>query len=232
MCVQDQAALTEVALALEGAKLLSFDVETTDTDAMRAELVGLGVAWSEGEAAYIPVGHARGEQLDWDVIRAALQPVFANANLPKVAHNAKYDLTVCLRNGLDIQGPIHDTMIMAWMLDPSRRDLGLKVQAASELGWQMTEIGELIGSGRKQITMAEVGIDLAAPYCGADVDATIRLFPLLADRLRDESLWDLYLRLEMPLLPVLTEHGDERRAAGRGFPASHVRAACEAPRRA
>ena len=204
-CVQDVDALNDVAAALRSANILSFDVETTGTDAMQADLVGLGVAWSEGEAAYIPVGHARGSQLDWDTVCETLQPAFANADLSKVAHNAKYDLTVCLRHGLDIRGPIHDTMTMAWMLDPSRRDLGLKAQAASELGWQMTEITELIGSGRKQITMGEVEIDLAAPYCGADVDATIRLYPLMEERLHDEGLWDLYLRLELPLLPVLTD---------------------------
>jgi DNA polymerase I len=204
-CVQDVGSLNEIASALCDASCLSFDVETTDTDAMRAELVGIGVAWAPGEAAYIPVAHTQGTQLEWQVVCKTLQPMFADAALPKVAHNAKYDLTVCLRHGLDIQGAVHDTMTMAWMLDPARRDLGLKAQAASELGWQMTDISDLIGTGRKQITMDKVEIEHAAPYCGADVDATIRLFPPLEQRLRNSDLWDLYLKLEQPLLPVLTD---------------------------
>ena len=204
LCVQDAHALRELVGALSSATMISFDVETTSTDAMQADLVGLGVAWAPGEAAYVPTGHKVGEQLDWQTVRNALQPFFADASIPKVAHNAKYDLTVCLRHGLAVEGAIHDTMTMAWMLDPGRRDLGLKAQASVELGWNMTEISELIGSGRKQITMDEVAIEAAAPYCGADVDATIRLYPILEKRLKDADLWDLYLKVEEPLLPVLT----------------------------
>ncbi len=202
--VQDVEALAEVVEALNKAKMISFDVETTSTDKMNAKLVGLGVAWAPGEAAYIPAGHQAGKQLDWNIVRDAIQPAFADESIPKVAHNANYDLTVCIRYGLNIEGPIHDTMIMAWIMDPSRRDLGLKAQAAGELGWQMTEISELIGSGRKQITMAQVVIDQAAPYCGADVDATIQLYEILVPRLKAAQLWKLYEQVELPLLPVLT----------------------------
>lgn len=204
VCVQDADTLNQVAHALQTAELLSFDVETTSTDAMSADLVGLGIAWGPREAAYVPVGHSDGAQLDWTTVCDVLQPFFADKGLPKIAHNAKYDLTVCLRHGLDIQGHLHDTMTMAWMLDPARRDLGLKAQAAAELGWQMTEISELIGSGRKQITMDQVAIDLTARYCGADVDATIQLYPILERRLQEEGLWDLYLQVEEPLVRVLT----------------------------
>lgn len=204
VCVQDADTLNQVAHALQTAELLSFDVETTSTDAMSADLVGLGIAWGPREAAYVPVGHSDGAQLDWTTVCDVLQPFFADKGLPKIAHNAKYDLTVCLRHGLDIQGHLHDTMTMAWMLDPARRDLGLKAQAAAELGWQMTEISELIGSGRKQITVDQVAIDLTARYCGADVDATIQLYPILERRLQEEGLWDLYLQVEEPLVRVLT----------------------------
>ncbi|HRW09410.1 MAG TPA: DNA polymerase I [Caldilineaceae bacterium] len=204
-CVQDQAALENVVAQLKRAKILSFDVETTGTDAIQAALVGLGVAWAPGEAAYIPVAHQDGDQLPWEVVRAAVAPFFADPQLPKVAHNGKYDLTICLRNGLAINGPIHDTMTMAWLLDPASRALGLKDQAALELEWEMTEITELIGKGRKQVTIDQVEIAATGAYCGADVDATIQLFNILAPRLREAGMWDLYAEIELPLLPVLTD---------------------------
>ncbi len=145
--------------------------------------------------------HSEGEQLPWENVRAAIQPFFANPELPKVAHNAKYDTTVCLRHGLEIHGPVHDTMVMAWVLDPGSHQLGLKAQAATLLDWHMTEITELIGSGRKQITMEAVPIAPAAAYCGADVDATIRIYNILCEKLQSTGMWDLYTKIELPLLP-------------------------------
>jgi DNA polymerase I len=205
LCVGTTGELEQVAAALQEAEYLSFDVETTSQDAMRADLVGLGVAWAPGEGAYIPLAHTAGDQLAWEVVREALQPAFANAALPKLAHNGKYDLTVALRHGLAVNGPIHDTMLLAWLLDPASRMLGLKAQAAELLGWRMTEISTLIGSGRKQITIDQAPIDQVAAYCGADVDATLQIFQQLAPKVKEAGLWRLYEEVELPLLPVLTD---------------------------
>ncbi len=205
LCVQDQAGLDTVIAHLKQAPILSFDVETTSTDAVQAALVGLGIAWAPGAGAYIPVGHSEGEQLPWETVRAAVAPFFADATLPKLAHNGKYDLTVCRRHGLVVNGPIHDTMTMAWLLDPASHALGLKDQAAIELNWQMTEITDLIGKGRKQVTIDQVEIATVGAYCGGDVDATIQLYEKLAPRLKESGMWDLYEQIELPLLPVLTD---------------------------
>lgn len=204
-CIQDEAGLQQVVAALASATLLSFDVETTSTNAMQAALVGLGVAWAPGQAAYFPLSHTDGQQLPWEQVRAALQPFFADAKLPKVAHNGKYDLTVCLQHGLHVNGPIHDTMLLAWLLDPASRALGLKAQANSVLNWQMTELTSIIGSGRKQITVDQAPIDQVAAYCGADVDATIQLYTALVPQVQAAELWQLYQEIELPLLPVLTD---------------------------
>ena len=206
-CVQSQSDLAQLCQALEQANILSFDVETTGRDPMSADLVGLGIAWAKGEACYIPVGHNEGEQLPWELVREALQPFFANSSLPKVAHNGKYDLVVCRRHGLHVGGPIHDTMTVAWLLEPSSHSLGLKSQAELELSWTMTDIATLIGSGRKQISIAEVDIGAVTAYCGADVDATIQLWELLVPRLKEASgkMWRLYEEIELPLLPVLAD---------------------------
>lgn len=207
LCIQSQSDLNKLCAALEQAKILSFDVETTGRDPMSADLVGLGIAWGKGEGCYIPVAHSNGKQLPWEDVREAVQPFFADENLPKVAHNAKYDLVVCRRHNLEVEGPIHDTMTMAWLLDPANRAIGLKSQAETELGWMMTEISELIGSGRKQISIAEVDIDRVTSYCGADVDATIQLWDVLAPQLKEasEQVWKLYEEVELPVLTVLAD---------------------------
>ena len=204
-CVQSQSQLARICESLENASILSFDVETTGRDPMSVDLVGLGIAWEKGEACYIPVGHDEGDQLPWEQVREALQPYFDNPSLPKVAHNAKYDLVVCRRHGLNVEGPIHDTMTAAWLLDPASRSLGLKSQAEVELGWTMTDIAALIGTGRNQISIAKVDVEAVTAYCGADVDATIQLWELLAPRLKEAGakMWQLYEEIELPLLPVL-----------------------------
>lgn len=203
--VNNEAELQRVIDSVRAAGRLSFDVETDSIDAMQAKLVGVGIAWAAGEAAYIPVAHKSGEQLPWETTRQRLQPLFADASLPKLAHNGKYDMTVLLQHGMDVVGPIHDTMTLAWLLDPASRSLGLKAQAYAELGWNMTEISELIGSGRKQITIDEVEIERVAAYCGADVDATIQIFDKLMPRVVAAGMEPIYSDIELPLLPVLTD---------------------------
>ncbi|MBI1295730.1 DNA polymerase I [bacterium] len=204
-CVKTSAELAEVVALLKTAEIVSFDVETTAKDPMQAALVGFGVAWDKAGGAYIPVGHAQGDQLPWDEVRAALQPIFADAGVPKVAHNIKYDTIVCRRHGLEVAGPLHDTMTLAFLIDPASRVLDLKGLAGRELNWQMTEISSLIGSGRKQITIDQVAIEQVTAYCGADVDATIHLWHLLKPRVEAEGMWDLYEQIELPLVPVLID---------------------------
>ena len=204
-CVQTEADLAMLVEALDKAQLLSFDVETTGVDPMRADLVGLGIAWAKGEGCYIPTGHDEGEQLPWEMVRKAVQPYFARADLPKVAHNGKYDLVVCRRHGLGVDGPIHDTMTAAWLLESASHALGLKSLAEDELGWTMTDIGALIGKGRNQISIGQVDVEAVTAYCGADVDATIQLWEVLAPRLHEATMWDLYEEIELPLLPVLAD---------------------------
>ncbi len=205
LTITDAAGLKELVEKLSAAPLISFDVETTGTDPMQADLVGLGVAWAKGEAAYIPVAHQEGKQLPWESVRAALSPIFADANRPKVAHNTKYDAVVCIRHGLDVAGAWHDTMTLAWLLDPASHSLGLKSSAERELGWRMTEISQIIGSGRKQITIDHAPIEQVGAYCGADCDATLQLYHLYEPRVREAGLWELYESIELPLLPVLAE---------------------------
>ena len=96
-----------------------------------------------------------------------------------VAHNAKFDLAALRVVGVDIHKPVLDTMLAQFLVDPGGQSLGLKSLAFTQLGWQMTEIKELIGTGKKQITMRDVPIAQAAPYAAADADATLQLWRIL-----------------------------------------------------
>ena len=199
--------LAAVAAALAAAERFCFDVETTATDEHRAELVGLALGWGPGPETnvYIPLAHQEGEQLPLALVQAQIGPHLADAAKPKLAHNAKYDLIVCRRHGLPVAGPLIDTMIGQFLLDPAGHNLGLKDLAFKRLGVEMTPIEALIGKGRKQITMDLVPIAVAAAYAAADVDMTWRLPDLILPELKARGLDELFWNLEVPLIPVLAD---------------------------
>jgi DNA polymerase-1 len=215
--IDSQEALAELVQTLGTATLIAFDTETTGVDAQQAELVGIALAWGEGLSAYVPVGHqlpmVNGQlsmvdesspaQLALERVIGALQPVLESAASEKAAHNAEYDLTMLRRYGIQVGGPLFDTMIAQWLIDPGSRGLGLKNVAWQRLGVEMTPISELIGTGKKQITMDLVSIPVAGRYAAADTDMTWRLVPLLRQELEELKLTGLFRDLEMPLTPVL-----------------------------
>jgi len=195
-------ALAPLAERLKAAGQLVFDVETTSTDAVTANLVGIALTDQPGRAWYIPVCP---DHCPLTLAEAAplLRPLFEDERLPKVAHNAKYDVTVLAQHGLETRGTLFDTMIAAWLIDPAGSH-GLKYLAWQRLGIQMTEISELIGTGKKQITMDRVPLERVGAYAGADVDMTSRLVDILTRELKERHLWSLFTDVEMPLVPVLT----------------------------
>jgi DNA polymerase-1 len=208
--VADETTLDVLARSLVRAGRFAFDTETDSQDPVQANLVGISLSLGEGEAFYIPVGHvttptgeAPGRQLDLATIQRYLAPVFADPASEKIGHNGKYDMIVLARHGMPVANLTIDTMVAAYLTDPGRRGLGLKEQAFEVLGIVMTPINTLIGTGQKQITMAQVPIHAAANYAGADADMTLRLVAPLVQKLHDLHLWDLFTNVEMPLLPVL-----------------------------
>ena len=203
--VQDQAGLDSLVEKLNNASGITFDVETTSVDQMSARLVGIALAVDSDEGFYIPVAHEEGEQLSLDLVIHALREPLTNPDIPKYAHNAVYDLVVMQRYGIDVQPIAFDTMIAEWVRDPVSRFLGLKRLVLQELNVRMTDIGELLGTGRKQLTMDKVSVEQAAPYAAADAALTMRLVDFLDDQLKQNTLADLFHTLEMPLVPVLAD---------------------------
>ncbi len=220
--IDTEAAFDELLSALGAAEGFAFDVETTSTDPMVADLVGIAFALKEGEAYYIPVGHkphtrsqmleaspdrkqASLPQLPLDLVLSKARPLLENEALPKYAHNGKYDIAVLAHHGIRVEGLAFDTMIAEWLIDPASHNLGLKNLAWARLEVEMTPITDLIGKGKTQISMAQVAIEEVASYAGADVDMTYRLVKLLEPELREKALWSLFAEVEMPLVPVLAE---------------------------
>lgn len=246
--VRDEAALRDLVLALGAARMIAFDVETTSTDQMAAVLVGISLSADGQTGYYIPVGHRAGAsvqaveaaapggqmailfgeggesplaagQLPLERVIEALRNPLTDPAIPKVAHNANYDLVVLQRYGIDVAPITFDTMIAEWVRDPGSQHLGLKRLAQRDLNVHMTEISELIGTGKAQKTMDVVEIDLAAPYAAADAAITWQLVGVLKPRIarNDEApavdpLWgtanpptpdEALATVEMPLVPVI-----------------------------
>ncbi len=203
--VDTPEALRGLAERLRHATCLAVDVETTSTDPMTADLVGIAVSDRQGAAYYVPVGHASAtaRNLRLVEVRKTLGPILSDPAIPKYGHNSKFDLMVLQNHGMGLSPITFDTMIAEWLVDPASRNLGLKNLAWARLRVDMTSIADLIGSGKGQISMAAVSVDRVAQYAGADADMTLRLVGALESELRSRELWRLFEEVEMPLVPVL-----------------------------
>jgi DNA polymerase-1 len=200
-----EAELASLVEQLRASGGFSLDVETTSVDPMRASLVGISLSDRVGRGYYIPVGHqGEGEpNVPLETALGALRPLLADGQLAKLGHNLKYDTVVLEQAGAPVEGISFDTMIARFLLQSTERALGLKDVAFFELGIKMTEISELIGKGKKQLSMAEVPVEKVAPYACADAEIAFRLARRFEGKLRETGAWDLFSRVEMPLVPVL-----------------------------
>ncbi len=207
--------LEMLAKRLKKAGAFAFDTETTSLNPLVARLVGVSLSPVPGEAYYIPVYCAdlseEGQlKLDYcdDNIKVSLEtlvgylgPLMADSKIAKTAQNAKYDITVLGEHGITVEGITSDTMLAAYLL--GEKSLSLKSLAFSRLSVEMTPISELIGSGAKQISMAEVAIEKVVDYACADADMTGRLAKMFKPELEEAGLWSLFNDVELPLVPVL-----------------------------
>jgi DNA polymerase I len=203
--VDTSKKLEALAKTLSRSKVISFDTETTSTDEMQAEIVGISLAVKEGQGYYIPVGHLAGNNLPLEHVISALRPALTDPAIAKIAHNVKYDYIVLARHGLIVTPIAFDTMIAEFVIDPSTRNLGLKNLAFARLGEEMTHIEELIGTGKHQRSMAEIAIESVAPYAAADAETTLSLLPLMQAEIKRVNGQKLMDEIEMPLIPVLAE---------------------------
>jgi DNA polymerase-1 len=204
--VLEAAHLQRIVQSCRNAVEFAVDTETDSTDPLRATLVGISLAWDEGSAAYIPLGHdyvGAPSQLAPEDVRKLLGPLLADAARPKVAQNLMYDAHVLRRHGLEVEGWGLDTMVAAFLLNSSRGTYSMDSLAEEFLGLTTIKYDEVAGTGSDQKTLNRVEVERVTDYAAEDADVTLRLARQLRPRLESAGLRDLYDRIDGPLLPVL-----------------------------
>jgi DNA polymerase-1 len=205
-CIDTPAGLDRLVANLAGVTRLAVDTETTSQQPMRAELVGISLAWKPGEAVYLPVAGPLGAvTLPIELVREKLGPVLADESVEKIGQNIKYDMIVLAGADMPIAGPMFDTMVAAHVLDSTRMSYKMDLLAADYLNHRCIPIEDVIGKGRHRTTMNAVPVDVVTPYAAEDADVTYRLAEVLGPKLAAEGLGELFANLEMPLVPVLME---------------------------
>lgn len=183
-------------------EILSLDTETTSTDAIEAELVGLSFAVKEKEAFYVPIPAEREEA---QRIVNIFKPLYENPKILKVGQNLKYDLKVLRRYGVRLAGEMFDTMIAHYLIQPELRH-NMDYMAETYLNYQTIHIDQLIGpKGKGQKSMRDLPPSAVYEYAAEDADITLQLKNKLEPELTRLGADRLFREIEMPLMPVLAE---------------------------
>ena len=183
-------------------EILSFDTETTSTNAIDAELVGLSFAVEEFKAVYVAVPAEReAAQRMVDIFR----PLYEDEHIMKVGQNIKYDYEVLRRYGIEVRGPMFDTMLAHYIVQPELHH-NMDYMAETLLGYQTIHIDQLIGPrGKGQRSMRDLQPQEVYEYAAEDADVTLRLKNVLEQKLKEVDGGRLFYDIEMPLVPVLAE---------------------------
>ena len=207
--VFDKKALSRWLKQLSKAPLFAFDTETTSLNAMRARIVGVSFAVKPGEGAYVPLAHDYLDaplQLNREEVLEALRPLLEDPNQEKVGQNLKYDCTVLSNHGITLAGMRFDTMLESYVLDSTGSRHDMDTLALKYLGHKTISYEAVAGKGKGQLSFNEVPLEEAGPYAAEDAEVTLRLHRVLFERLQNEQARrELFERIEMPLVPVLSK---------------------------
>ena len=186
--------------AIKNCETVCIDTETTSTNALEAELVGISLSVKEGEAVYIPIAADKAAATTRLEI---LRPLIENENICKVGQNIKYDLTVLANYGIELRGKMFDTMIAHYVLQPELYH-GMDYLAEIYLNYETIKITELIGAkGKNQKNMRDLSPADICDYACEDADITLRLKNILEKEIKEAGIEELFYNIEMPLIPVL-----------------------------
>jgi DNA polymerase-1 len=211
--VQTAEELAGLVKLLEKVNYMVLDTETSALEPLSAELVGLSVCVNPGQAFYIPIGHKDeggkpfpGQLPKKDVLMA-LQPYLEDIKLPKLGHNLKFDYSIIVMEGegIALKGPLWDTMVAAYLLDPGRRTFKLDDLCREILDIKMTTFSEVTGGDKRPDSFVYVSLEDAKNYSCEDVYGACLLWEEFRPMLEDQNLWQLFADLETPLVPILAE---------------------------
>ena len=197
--IESEEDAQELCRNLLTFSLVAFDTETTSVDAMQAQLVGMSFAVEGGTAWYVAVSReTEAAQSMVDIFR----PFFEHPSIEKVGQNLKYDLLVLSHYGVEVAGPLFDTMLAHYVVQPEQRH-NMDLLAEKYLHYRTIPIEALIGSGRTQRNMADLEPKEIVDYACEDADVTLRLYPILKEEMEKYEVTSVFTHIEMPLLPVL-----------------------------
>ena len=200
--IENEEDISKLCEYFRTKEFLCLDTETTDKDSSNAELVGLSFSVKEFEAFYVPIPENREEALR---IVNFFKDVYEDEEILKIGQNLKYDLEVLRNYDIHLSGPMWDTMIAHYLIQPELRH-GMDYLAEVYLNYQTIHIEELIGpKGKNQRSMRDVDKKLVCDYAAEDADITLRLKNKLEPELKRFKCEDLFYNIEMPLMPVLAE---------------------------
>ena len=200
VCINSTEQAQELAGSLSKLKAFCFDTETTDINAIDAELVGMSFSWESHKAWYVSFPEQRDKA---GKLLELFRPALENPDALKVGQNLKYDIQVLQNYGVRVNGPLFDTMISHYLLQPEQRH-GLDALAEAYLGYRNIPTEDLIGKkGGIQGNMRDAPLEKICDYACEDADITWQLYGILSARIRDVNLLELAEKIEFPLVPVL-----------------------------
>ena len=207
--VLDWPAFDRWMKKIRDAELVALDTETTSLDYMSAEIVGLSLAVTPGEAAYIPVGHdypGAPDQLPRDEVLEKMRDFLEDPQASKLGHHLKYDGHVLARHGIRLAGMRYDSMLESYVLNSVATRHDMDSVCRLYLGRETIHYEDVAGKGAKQLSFNQVDLDTAAPYAAEDADITLQLHLTLSEQLAEvETLQRVYTEIEQPLVPVLLQ---------------------------
>ena len=199
--VDDEKKLNDLLQLLSSSKEFCFDTETTGIDANNAEVVGLSFAVKPKEAFYVPVS---ADKIEAQNLLEKFRSILEDENIGKVGQNLKYDLLLLKWYNIKVNGKLFDTMLAHYLIEPDMRH-GMDYLSETYLNYKPVSIKELIGVGKKQLSMRDIEVQKVADYAAEDADVTLQLENIFLPKLKENEVEKLFEEVEMPLMNVLCD---------------------------
>ncbi len=203
-CVLVEEELNKWIAKVKENVIFSFDVETDNIDELHANPIGFSVSIKSGEACYVPIKADNIECIDEVIIKNKLISILTDTSLKLIGQNIKYDYKVLKRWGIEISNIYFDTMIASWLINSSSNSHGMDKLAQNYLGYTTIKYTDLIDK-KEDKTLLNIDLKKVTDYAGEDADITYRLYEILLEKLKENSLTDLFFNIEVPNIKILSD---------------------------
>ncbi len=217
--IESKKDFLQLVRDLKKQNYICFDFETTSADPMLAKVIGIAFSVEEKKAFYVPVkldektllslekgmfSDAKATGLDRKFVMENLKPLFEDEQKEKIGQNIKYEKIILKNYGINLKGTFFDTMVASYLLNPSKLNHNLEDIAFEYLSYSMTSLDDLLGKGRNRRSILEIDMEDLKNYACEDADITFRLKTVLKNKLKEENLFDLFHKIEAPLIHTLS----------------------------